>query len=146
MPDDDTGAPADTPAARPDDEVTTGGCLLLVAVLLLGVGVLALAASAFFAHVGPSEPDPDTVRCGDEVMRRGDTCIAFGGVEGDGGDYADMAEQQADQGRTHRANHDRASTTFRVGGALLAIGVVLYVAATLTLTRRERRRERRSIP
>ena len=124
----------------PEDQVTAGGCVLLLAVVLLVMGLLGLAAGALFANIGPSDPDLDEVRCGDDVMARGDTCIVFGGGPEDGGSYEEVADQQRGQARTHAANHRRASVALRTGGFLLAASLVLYVAGYATLARGERRR------
>lgn len=128
------------PGEDPEGEVTAGGCLVLVAFVALAAGLLALAVGGFFAHAGPSAQDPDNVRCGDDIMERGDTCLAFGGGPDEGGSYDEVADQQRRKARTHRISHQRSSTAFRTGGALVAVALGLYVIGFVALKREERRR------
>lgn len=139
-PEEGTATSPDAPAESPDNDLTAGGCLVFVALLVLVAGLLSLAAGGVLAHVGPSKPDPDNVRCGDAVMVRGDTCIAFGGGPEDGGSYREVADQQRRQAHTHDVNHRRASAAMRTGGVLVAIALGLYVLGYLALKGQERRR------
>ena len=79
MPEEGTATSPGAPADNPENDVTAGGCVALLALLVLVAGLLGVAIGGFFALAAPSKPDPDNVRCGDDIMAPGDTCIAFGG-------------------------------------------------------------------
>lgn len=123
------------------------GVVVLAAIAASIAALVALALGGVFVWAAPSMPDAGAVRCGDDVMDRGDECIVFGGDTDDtgydeGGDYSEMRANQEDQARHHRTLHHRASLAFRTGGVLFAIAVVLYIVGVVIGTRHQRRQQR----
>jgi hypothetical protein len=138
---------AATAGSRRDAQGDTAGTWVgFAGILALGAAIVSFAIGGVFVWVAPSEPDLDAVRCGDEVMSPGDTCLAFGGDTDDegideGGDYVTMRENQRAQLRLHRDGHRRASVAFRTGGVLLAVAAA-FLAVGLTTDRLLQRRRR----
>lgn len=89
-----------------------GGILLIVALLAFGLGVLQQSRAERY--------DPNVVRCGDDIMSRGDTCLDFSGDGG--GDYDEMQAQQD-------ANNETGTSVGRI--SLIVAPVTLALAVLL---------------
>lgn len=138
-------------STKGSDGDTPGTWVSFLGLLAVIAALLSFAAGGIFVWIAPSKPDLDAVRCGDDVMRSGDTCLVFGGDTDDegfdeGGDLAEMRANQQEQARSHDTNHRRAGTAFRVGGGLLAAGLALVVVGLVITSLVQRRRTRAGAP
>ena len=97
--------------------------LVAIAGLLLG-GLFTYRASTY---------DPSVVKCGDEVMAQGDTCVAYGGDSDTGtGSYDEV---KADQDASNRVNQIVGPIALGVGGLFLVIGIAGIVVRRRALSR-----------
>jgi hypothetical protein len=77
--------------------------------------------------------DPDVVKCGDEVMSQGDTCLGIGGDSNEGtGSYDEV---KADQDSNHEVDQIVGPVGLGAGGVLLILGIALIVARRRALAR-----------
>jgi hypothetical protein len=129
--------PQHTPsqAAAAGDE--PGSWAMMLGVLCLIVALLAYGFGAWQRSRANSY-DPEVVRCGEDVMSPGDTCLNFGG--GGGGDYAQMRERQE---ATREAAQNFSRTGMRVVRPALVSGVVLLALGVVELRIRKRTLARR---
>ena len=124
---------------------SAGTWVSFAGILALIAAFVAFAVGGFFVWAAPSDPDPDVVRCGDDVMRPGDTCLAFGGDPDDegideGGDYGEMRADRERQARRHDDAHGSASAAFHIGAILLPVAVLLVVVGLVVTALQQRQR------
>jgi hypothetical protein len=124
---------------------SAGTWVSFAGILALIAAFVAFAVGGFFVWAAPSDPDPDLVRCGEDVMRPGDTCLAFGGDPDDegideGGDYGEMRADRERQARRYDDAHGSASAAFHIGAILLPVAFLLVVVGLVVTALQQRPR------
>jgi hypothetical protein len=100
--------------------------------IVMLLGIVGLVLGGVFT-VRASNYDPNVVKCGEEVMSQGDTCIGVGGDSDQGtGSYDEV---KADQESNHQVDQIVGPIALGLGGLFLVLGVVGIVARRRALSR-----------